>query len=69
MKLKQPERPRTLMLTYKGKETLKFRKCFHGWSEFKSINDPRIQLDKKILPIIYEHTNFYQKSKNRNDNN
>ncbi|XP_027205223.2 FLII actin remodeling protein [Dermatophagoides pteronyssinus] len=69
MKLKQPERPRTLMLTLKGKETRKFSKCFHGWSQFKSVNDPRIQLDQKMLPIIYEHTNFYQKSKTKNDNN
>ncbi|UXI14718.1 leucine-rich repeat protein [Sarcoptes scabiei] len=63
MKLKQPDRPRTLMLTVKGKETRKFTKCFHGWSKFKMLNDPRIQLDEKMLPIIYEHTNFYLKSK------
>lgn len=62
MKLKQPERPRTLMLTMKGKETRKFSKCFHGWSNFKLIKDPRIQMEQKMLPIIYKHTNFYKKS-------
>lgn len=33
--------PRQLMLTFKGKESRKFTKCFHGWSEHKSIKDPR----------------------------
>ncbi|XP_055346232.1 protein flightless-1 homolog [Paramacrobiotus metropolitanus] len=33
---KQPERPRKLLLTAKGKETIKFSKCFHGWSTHKA---------------------------------
>jgi len=41
MRIKQPDRPRQLMLTFKGKESKKFTKCFHGWSRHKSIQDPR----------------------------
>lgn len=41
MRIKQPERPRQLMLTFKGKETRKFTKCFHGWMKHKSVMDPR----------------------------
>lgn len=63
MKAKQPERPRTLMLTMKGKETRKFSKCFHGWSAFKAVKDPRLQLDKAMLPIIYEQTTVAAKVK------
>ncbi|OQV19254.1 Protein flightless-1 [Hypsibius exemplaris] len=33
---KQPDRPRKLLLTAKGKESKKFTKCFHGWSAYKS---------------------------------
>lgn len=67
MQSKQPDRPRTLMLTMKGKETRKFTKCFHAWTNFKQLKDPRIALDRQILPIIYEHTNFYKKSKLKNE--
>ena len=63
MKAKQPDRPRTLMLTMKGKETRKFTKCFHGWSAFKAIKDPRIQLDRAMLPVIYEQTGLSAKVK------
>lgn len=63
MRMKQPEQPRTLMLTMKGKETRKFTKCFHGWANFKQIKDPRAQLDQKMVPIIYQHTEFYKKAK------
>lgn len=31
LKVKQPDRPRQLMLTLKGKESRKFTKSFHGW--------------------------------------
>ncbi|XP_074600269.1 FLII actin remodeling protein [Brevipalpus obovatus] len=41
MRIKQPERPRQLMLTFRGKETRKFSKCFHGWMKHKSVMDPR----------------------------
>lgn len=33
--------PRQLMLTFKGKESKKFTKCFHAWSAHKIIKDPR----------------------------
>lgn len=33
LRIKQPDRPRQLMLTFKGKESRKFTKCFHGWSK------------------------------------
>lgn len=41
MRIKQPDQPRQLMLTFKGKESKKFTKCFHGWSRHKSVQDPR----------------------------
>lgn len=41
MRIKQPELPRKLMLTFKGKESKKFTKCFHAWSKHKTITDPR----------------------------
>lgn len=41
MRIKQPDRPRQLMLTFKGKESKKFTKCFHGWGKHKTIHDPR----------------------------
>ncbi|KAI1292098.1 Protein flightless-1 [Halotydeus destructor] len=41
MRVKQPEKPRQLMLTFKGKESKKFTKCFHGWGKHKSVSDPR----------------------------
>uniref|UniRef100_A0A336MYS3 CSON003193 protein n=1 Tax=Culicoides sonorensis TaxID=179676 RepID=A0A336MYS3_CULSO len=37
MRIKQPERPRKLFLTFKNKESKRFTKCFHGWSEHKKI--------------------------------
>lgn len=33
--------PRQLMLTFKGKESKKFTKCFHAWSGHKIVKDPR----------------------------
>ena len=33
--------PRQLMLTFKGKESKKFTKCFHAWSQHKVLQDPR----------------------------
>ena len=41
MRVKQPDNPRQLMLTFKGKESRKFTKAFHGWSKHKTLNDPR----------------------------
>lgn len=41
MRIKQPDQPRQLMLTFKGKESRKFTKCFHGWSRHKTLVDPR----------------------------
>ncbi|KAL1132057.1 hypothetical protein AAG570_010015 [Ranatra chinensis] len=35
MRVKQPDRPRKLFLTLKGKESRRFTKCFHGWGEHK----------------------------------
>ena len=40
LRLKDPN-PRQLMLTIKGKESKKFTKCFHAWSNHKVIQDPR----------------------------
>nr|XP_014093110.1 protein flightless-1 isoform X1 [Bactrocera oleae] len=36
LRIKQPERPRKLFLTLKNKESKRFTKCFHGWSNHKS---------------------------------
>lgn len=40
LRLKDPN-PRQLMLTFKGKESRKFTKCFHAWSSHKIVKDPR----------------------------
>lgn len=53
MRIKQPDRPRTLMLTFKGRETRKFQKAFHGFLAWPKINDPRQEADKKMLAILY----------------
>lgn len=37
MRIKQPERQRKLFLTLKNKESFRFKKCFHGWSNHKVI--------------------------------
>ena len=37
------------MLTFKGKETRKFTKCFHGWSKISKV-DPRIEYLQNKLP-------------------
>lgn len=34
--------PRQLMLTFKWKESKKFTKCFHAWSNHKVVQDPRL---------------------------
>lgn len=41
LRIKQASQPRQLMLTIKGKESKKFTKCFHGWSQYKIVKDPR----------------------------
>ena len=41
MRSKQPERPRQMMLTFKGKESKRFTKCFHGWTKHVTLTDPR----------------------------
>ena len=55
MRIKQQDRPRTLMLTLKGKETRKFTKCFHAWAQHKVVSDPRLALDKQMLAINYSN--------------
>ncbi|XP_016913236.2 protein flightless-1 isoform X1 [Apis cerana] len=35
LRVKQPDKPRKLYLTAKGKESRRFTKCFHGWSSHK----------------------------------
>ncbi|XP_054268551.1 protein flightless-1 [Macrosteles quadrilineatus] len=35
MRAKQPDKPRKLFLTLKNKESRRFTKCFHGWSQHK----------------------------------
>jgi len=37
LRAKQPEKPRKLFLTIKGKESKRFTRCFHGWSTTKSV--------------------------------
>ncbi|XP_076366000.1 FLII actin remodeling protein isoform X2 [Tachypleus tridentatus] len=37
MRVKQPDRPRKLMLTLKGKESHKFTKAFHGWGKHRTV--------------------------------
>ncbi|XP_042876156.1 protein flightless-1-like [Penaeus japonicus] len=39
LRVKQPELPRKLLCTFKGKESKKFTRCFHGWGEFKSTRE------------------------------
>ncbi|CAB3403082.1 unnamed protein product [Caenorhabditis bovis] len=35
MKMKQPDRPRKLLLSMRGRESQRFRKCFHAWGKIK----------------------------------
>lgn len=35
MRMKQPERPRKLVLSLKGRESRRFTKCFHAWGKHK----------------------------------
>lgn len=56
MRAKQPDRPRTLMITAKGHETIKFRKCFHAWSSFNRPRDDREVRDAQQLKEIYPKT-------------
>lgn len=35
LRVKQPDKPRKLFLTAKGKESRRFTKCFHGWGLHK----------------------------------
>lgn len=37
LRAKQPERPRKLFLTIMGKESKRFTRCFHGWSNSKAV--------------------------------
>ncbi|XP_046549598.1 protein flightless-1 homolog isoform X1 [Haliotis rubra] len=37
IRIKQPERPRKLLLAMKYKEHKKFTKCFHGWGKYKEV--------------------------------
>ncbi|KAG8172315.1 hypothetical protein JTE90_012020 [Oedothorax gibbosus] len=37
LRAKQPDQPRKLMLTLKGKESKRFTKCFHGWGRHKTL--------------------------------
>lgn len=39
--IKKESGNRQLMLTFKGKESKKFTKCFHAWGEHKVVKDPR----------------------------
>jgi hypothetical protein len=46
LKIKQPNWPRKLLLSTKGKELALFTKCFHAWSKHK--NPPK-NLEKKVI--------------------
>ena len=37
LRAKQPEKPRKLLLTVKGKESKRFTRCFHGWSTSRAV--------------------------------
>jgi len=37
LRTKQPEKPRKLFLTIKGKESKRFTRCFHGWGPIKTV--------------------------------
>lgn len=39
--MKKENTRRELKLTFKGKESKRFTKCFHAWSEHKNFKDPR----------------------------
>ncbi|KAL3116089.1 hypothetical protein niasHT_007389 [Heterodera trifolii] len=47
MQMKQPDRPRKLMLSIKGRESKRFTKLFHGWNKHKvpmgSVEQPSSQ--------------------------
>lgn len=45
--------PRQLMLTFKGKESKKFTKCFHAWGNYKVLKDPRGD-ERKFLKQAFE---------------
>ena len=37
LRAKQPEKPRRLFLTIKGKESKRFTRCFHGWGAWRTL--------------------------------
>ncbi|XP_029850864.2 protein flightless-1 [Ixodes scapularis] len=37
LRVAQPDRPRKLVATWKGKESQRFTKCFHGWGTYKTV--------------------------------
>ncbi|KAK3858495.1 hypothetical protein Pcinc_035323 [Petrolisthes cinctipes] len=39
LRVKQPDLPRKLLCTFKGKESKRFSRCFHGWGEFKTTRE------------------------------
>lgn len=53
LRIKDSQNPRQLMLTFKGKESRKFTKCFHAWSAHKVVKDPRGD-EAKFLRQAYE---------------
>lgn len=61
LRLKDPN-PRQLMLTFKGKESKKFTKCFHAWGKHKQIKDPRGD-EAKFLREAFENNNQLQNKK------
>jgi hypothetical protein len=48
LRIKQPDKPRKLLLAMKYKENRKFIRCFHGWGRHKEVKD-----FKALLPSIY----------------
>uniref|UniRef100_A0A0B7B8B3 Gelsolin-like domain-containing protein n=2 Tax=Arion vulgaris TaxID=1028688 RepID=A0A0B7B8B3_9EUPU len=48
VRIKQPDKPRKLLLAMKYKEHKKFIRCFHGWGKHKEVKD-----FKTLLPTIY----------------
>ena len=36
LRVKEPLSPRKLLCTFKGKESRRFTRCFHGWTHFKT---------------------------------
>ncbi|KAB7507509.1 Protein flightless-1 [Armadillidium nasatum] len=53
LRVKQPELPRKLLCTFKGKESKKFQKCFHGWGEYHKASAIVLNVALTLIFVSY----------------